>query len=120
MVVVAVPLFWHAPKLKAPAKTARIISAFKSFILFLTPFVAGCWGVSKVANNAAQCLFANRDFLCQFQLRCRRTNKRSSAGRPSSPGDGAVGSRAYQRGFANVSLFAVRKTSAAKDLLSFQ
>jgi hypothetical protein len=38
-----VSVFWaQAPKLKALAKTATIMIAFKIFILFLTPFVAGC------------------------------------------------------------------------------
>jgi hypothetical protein len=32
----------QAPKLKALAKTAMIMIAFKTLILFLTPFVAGC------------------------------------------------------------------------------
>jgi len=36
--------FWaQAPKLKALAKTVRIMIAFKTLILFLTPFVAGCF-----------------------------------------------------------------------------
>jgi hypothetical protein len=34
----------QAPKLKAPAKTVTVMIAFKIFILFLTPFVAGCCG----------------------------------------------------------------------------
>jgi hypothetical protein len=32
----------QAPKLKALAKTVTIMIAFKTLILFLTPFVAGC------------------------------------------------------------------------------
>ena len=33
----------QAPKLKALAKTVTIMIAFKTLILFLTPFVAGCF-----------------------------------------------------------------------------
>jgi hypothetical protein len=32
----------QAPRLKALAKTATIMIAFKTLILFFTPFVAGC------------------------------------------------------------------------------
>jgi len=49
----------QAPKLKAPAKTATIMIAFKIFILFLTPFLAGCcralYGELEARNDFLRC-----------------------------------------------------------------
>jgi hypothetical protein len=69
VVVVAIDSFFaQAPKLKAPAKTAMIMTALKIRILFITPFVAGCCravlSVVRMTRNeffhcAARRLFAD-------------------------------------------------------------